>query len=150
MHNLTKRATLKITNTTSKSTTDLALRISLGRQVNRSYSSQYSSVTTTIANATSAQKYNPTQVDAGGIPAAPPRTSTHDRSPLGVKGEERNRIVVKFGGLCFNYFAAGRKKQPLLLSQGRRDPLEQVAREVQRFLDVNPPIRPMQDSSVCC
>ena len=103
-----------------------------------------------IADATSAHQYNLALAQVEEFLPHLPELRHMTEVPWGFKGGERDRTVVKFGCMCFNYFAANRKKQPLHLVQGRRDLTEQVAREMQRFLQVDPPNRTMQDSSVCC
>ena len=103
-----------------------------------------------VAIATSAQKYNLAMAQVADFLLKLAEFRHTTEVPWGVKGGERERGVVKFGRLRFNYFAGNRKKQPLLLVQGRRDLIEQVAREMHRFLEVGPPNPPMQGSSVCC
>ena len=53
--------------------------------------------------------------------------------PWGAKGESRLRSVARFGRVTVNYFAGNVRNGPMLLVQGRRDLIPQVAQELRRF-----------------
>ena len=62
-----------------------------------------------IANATSAQQYSMAQVQVGEFLLQLPELRHMTEAPWGVKGEERKHIVLKFGGLCVDYFPTDKK-----------------------------------------
>ena len=103
-----------------------------------------------MPDSTSVGYKNPTHVQVGEFRTQLPGLRHMAGAPGDVIGGKRERGVVKFGWRCFNYFAANVRSGPILLAQGRRGLIQQVAQELQRMVDGDPPKHPTQGAIVCC